>query len=85
MLETLLILPKYGSVEVELTIYRDGTPKIVKILSSQNTENELFIRNRLLELSYPCFNEADSFTLHMVFRNDFKNIRNLSIPTSTLR
>lgn len=72
-LEESLDLPEYGSVKLSLRINRTGKLLHSEILSSENRKNSEFLKNRLPELLFPCFNdfgvEENALTFTLTFRN----------------
>lgn len=68
-LQNALELPEIGEVKVSLTILPSGTLQSCEIIASKNSANSAFLKNRLPQLPFPCFNDVDSKTLTLVFRN----------------
>lgn len=63
-----LILPQLGRVKISIEINPSGRVKNLQILSSENEENALYLKNRLPELIFPCFNKK-SKTYTFIFKN----------------
>lgn len=67
-----LELPEYGEVRAELTLTREGRLLSIDILDAKSRKNKEFLKKKLPELLYPCFNDSSSeiksFTV--VFRNE---------------
>jgi|GEM_PF-5536520 len=51
-----LKLPAKGCVKTKILINPDGSLKTLEIISSENKENELYLKNQLHNLKLPCFN-----------------------------
>lgn len=68
-LQNALELPEIGEVKVSLTILPSGALQSCEIIASKNPANSAFLKNRLPQLPFPCFNDVDSKTLTLVFRN----------------
>ena len=68
-LESALMLPEQGEVEAELCVKPNGELLSYRILSSKSKKNEEFLRKKLPNLFYPCFNEASNINVTVVFRN----------------
>ncbi len=68
-LESALVLPEQGEVEAELCVKPNGELLSYRILSSRSKKNEEFLKKKLPNLFYPCFNEASHINVTVVFRN----------------
>lgn len=72
-LQSALDLPEIGEVMARIEITRDGKLASCEILSSRSRKNSEFLKNRLPELSYPCFNDfrldEPSLQFTITFRN----------------
>lgn len=66
-LQESLKLPEYGEVKAKITIDIRGQLVSVEIVEAKSAKNGQFLKNRLPELQFPCFNETTSLTI--VFRN----------------
>lgn len=66
-LQSKLKLPEYGEVKIRLEIDPKGHLLSMNILESRSEKNSSFLKNRLPELQFPCFNESSSLTI--VFKN----------------
>lgn len=66
-LQNELDLPEYGEVRAKIEIDRFGSLVRCEILESKSAKNATFLKNRLPELTFPCLNEDQSFTI--TFRN----------------
>lgn len=64
-----LDLPEFGEVKAHLELTPDGTLKHVEILEAKSVQNAEFLKKRLPELLFPCFNGEDKKHLTVVFRN----------------
>lgn len=51
-----LKLPAKGSVKTKILINPDGSLETLEIISSENKENEIYLKNQLHNLKLPCFN-----------------------------
>ncbi len=72
-LQNSLDLPEYGEVKMKITIDRWGTPISCEILESKSKKNGEFLKKRLPELAFPCFNDyallGNSLEFTIMFRN----------------
>lgn len=70
-LKQMLKLPKYGEVNLKLTIDRSGSITKVVIISFQNEENKAYLEKELLKLKLPTFGtnftgqESHTFTIKL--------------------
>lgn len=72
-LQESLDLPEYGEVKIELSIDRQGKLLTSKILCSENKKNSEFLKNRLPELAFPCFNDFNIKETALTFTVSFRN------------
>ncbi len=72
-LQETLDLPEYGAVKIKLRIDREGKLLESEIISSENRKNSDFLKNRLPELSFPCFNGFDIVENARTFTISFRN------------
>lgn len=70
-LQGCLDLPEFGEVKVHLEISRNGQLVRFEILEEKSKKNSDFLKNRLPELAFPCFNDSSHETA--VFTITFKN------------
>ncbi|MDE3055806.1 MAG: hypothetical protein KGI80_03835 [Verrucomicrobiota bacterium] len=68
-----LQLPEVGEVLVRLEIARDGTLLQLEILESKNATNSAYLKKRLPELAFPCFNEFALKEHSLLFTIAFHN------------
>lgn len=54
-----LHLPSQGKVKTQITISNDGKLLEISILTSKSKENEIYLKNQLHNLNFPCFNEGE--------------------------
>ena len=65
-----LTLPDYGEVKTRITLTPDGSLVQIEILKSKSRQNESYLKNRLPEITFPCFNKASpEKTLTITFKN----------------
>ena len=76
ILQSSLDLPELGEVSLRIEISTAGIPTNVEILSTKNQKNSEFLKKRLRELAFPCFNEYDLQENHVVFTITFRNAEN---------
>ncbi|MDP1608249.1 MAG: hypothetical protein Q8L98_02915 [Chlamydiales bacterium] len=76
-LEKHLELPARGEVKMQLDI--DGQGRLVShtVLSSENIKNSEFLKNRLPELTFPCFNDFNIDSNLLTFTILFCNAKTL--------
>lgn len=74
-LENSLDLPEYGKVKLELCIDRTGHLIKSQVLSSENEKNSEFLKNRLPELTFPCFNDFQITENTLTFTVSFRNAK----------
>lgn len=72
-LENQLTLPEHGEVKMELEIDRKGRVIHLSLLASESVQNSEFLKNRLPELAFPCFNDFDIDTNTITFTISFRN------------
>ena len=72
-LQSALDLPEIGEVMARIEITRDGKLASCEILSSRSRKNSEFLKNRLPELAYPCFNDFRLAEPSLHFTITFRN------------
>jgi|GEM_PF-1542391 len=69
-----LVLPAYGSVKIELTLFSNGKLESMKITASDSEINRLYLEKNLKELSFPIFSKELSgkknHTFYLTFCSD---------------
>ncbi len=67
-----LVLPEHGSVKLKISFSREGKVISTEIISSKSKKNAAYLKNRLPELRFPCFNHCikDETSLEFLFRNE---------------
>lgn len=73
-LQTILELPEYGEVRIEIEIDRFGNPIRCAVLESRSAKNGEYLKKRLPELSLPCFNDFGITDLTLTFNIVFRNV-----------
>jgi hypothetical protein len=73
-LQSSLELPEYGDVKIEIQIDRFGNPLHCAVLESRSAKNGEFLKKRLPELSFPCFNDFGITDLTLTFTIAFRNV-----------
>lgn len=68
-----LELPEYGEVKLKLTLDREGNLLDHQVISSKSAKNTEFLKNRLPDLSFPCFNESGNKEKKITFTIRFQN------------
>lgn len=72
-LQSMLELPEWGSVTVELLLRPNGTLASYRILETKSEKNSAFLKKKLPELRFPCLNKADDegaiSSITVVFKN----------------
>ncbi len=76
ILKESLILPEFGEVVAKIEIDRDGRVVQTEILKAKSLKNEEFLKNRLQELLFPCFNEFGVTDNRLDFTITFHNAEN---------
>lgn len=76
VLQNSLDLPEFGEVIAKIEIEADGRVSGVEILSERNRKNAEFLKNRLQELLFPCFNEFGLSEKRLNFTVTFRNVEN---------
>lgn len=76
-LEKNLELPAMGEVKMQLDIDRQGRLVSHAVLSSENIKNSEFLKNRLPELTFPCFNDFNIDSNLLTFTILFCNAKTL--------
>ncbi|PIS00215.1 MAG: hypothetical protein COT84_08620 [Chlamydiae bacterium CG10_big_fil_rev_8_21_14_0_10_35_9] len=72
-LQNLLSLPEIGKVKAELIITAIGKVTHIKILESQSNKNEAYLKNQLLKLNFPCFNDYNISDKQLTLIVNFNN------------
>lgn len=67
--QSTLDLPEMGEVKARLEIDRTGRLVSCTILETKSRKNEEFLKNRLPDLMFPCFNGGDIQSFTVTFRN----------------
>lgn len=76
ILQSSLDLPEFGSVKAKLDISALGTLISCEILDAKSQKNSLFLKKRLQELSFPCFNGFGIVENHLEITVTFTNVEN---------
>jgi hypothetical protein len=74
MLTNHLDLPEFGSVKICLTLNSSGSVVAFKILEENSHKNSEFLKNRLHELTFPCFNDFEISDSELEFTIVFRNV-----------
>ncbi|MES2273380.1 MAG: hypothetical protein V4487_04245 [Chlamydiota bacterium] len=72
-LQNVLDLPEYGEVRARIEIDRAGAILDCAILESKNVRNSEFLKKRLPELAFPCFNDFGISDATLTFTITFRN------------
>lgn len=75
-LQSELELPEQGDVKIQIAIDSFGKMLDCQILDSRSSKNEEFLKNRLPELVFPCFNVFGITDLTQTFTITFRNVEN---------
>ena len=76
LLQQNLYLPEIGDVVARIEIDSKGTVIKCEILSEKSRKNSEFLKKRLRELAFPCFNEFGLTEARMDFTITFRNVEN---------
>jgi hypothetical protein len=76
ILQNSLDLPEFGKVVASLKIGPSGSVVDCQILDSQSRKNAEFLKKRLQELSFPCFNQFGIEEKQLNFTVTFQNAEN---------
>jgi hypothetical protein len=76
ILQNNLDLPEFGKVVVKIEIGASGNVVQCQILDSQSRKNGEFLKKRLQELSFPCFNGFGIKENQLTFTVTFQNVEN---------
>lgn len=76
-LQEYLDLPEYGAVKMELMIDAEGKLLGMTVISSENAKNSEFLKNRLPQLAFPCFNDFDIHEKTLTFTISFRNAKTI--------
>lgn len=71
-----LDLPEFGQVIVAVEIDANGSVTQCEILDARSRKNGEFLKKRLQELTFPCFNEFGLSENHLNFTITFNNVEN---------
>jgi hypothetical protein len=74
LLKTHLDLPEFGAVKIYLQINSSGSLIDCKILEEKSHKNSEFLKNRLHELTFPCFNDFGLSDSQLEFTIVFRNV-----------
>ena len=72
-LEAHLDLPEVGEVTIQLQIDREGRLIKSELIASENHKNSEFLKKRLPELTFPCFNDFNIEENVLTFTISFRN------------
>jgi len=75
-LQSELALPEQGDVKIQIAIDSFGKLLDCQVLDSKSSKNEEFLKNRLPELVFPCFNVFGITDLTQTFTIAFRNVEN---------
>ncbi len=76
ILQSNLDLPEFGQVVVKIEINAIGSVTQCEILQAKSRKNGEFLKKRLRELVFPCFNEFGILENHLNFTITFHNAEN---------
>lgn len=76
ILQSSLDLPEFGKVVAKIEIDANGTVARCEILETRSQKNAAFLKKRLQELAFPCFNEFGLTETHLNFTITFQNVEN---------
>ena len=76
ILQNNLDLPEYGEVVAKIDIDASGAVVGCEILETRSRKNAEFLKKRLQELAFPCFNEFGLVEKHLNFTITFHNVEN---------
>lgn len=74
LLTSSLDLPEFGAVKACLQIDASGSVINCKILEEKSRKNSEFLKNRLRELTFPCFNDFGLSDSQLEFTVTFRNL-----------
>ena len=75
-LQEALDLPEYGEEKAKLTIDAAGTLLSLEIIETRSKKNSEFLKKRLPELTFPCFNDFGILETVHNFTVAFTNVEN---------
>jgi colicin import membrane protein len=75
LLQGALRLPEFGTSQIELTINKNGKVEKIKILSSENAKNKLYIEQKIPGLKFPSFGNRFQESSECTFKVTLKNER----------
>lgn len=76
ILHSSLDLPEFGKVVAKIEIDANGAVTRCEILETRSQKNAAFLKKRLQELAFPCFNEFGLTETHLNFTITFHNVEN---------
>lgn len=76
ILQSSLDLPEFGKVVAKIEIDANGAVVRCEILETRSQKNAAFLKKRLQELAFPCFNEFGLTETHLNFTITFQNVEN---------
>lgn len=76
ILQNCLALPEFGEVIAKIGIDPSGKVTECEILETRSRKNAEFLKKRLQELAFPCFNEFGLSDPHLIFTITFRNVEN---------
>lgn len=76
ILQNSLDLPEFGEVTAKIDIDPNGIVVGVDILEARSRKNSEFLKKRLQELLFPCFNDFGLCEKHLTFTVTFRNVEN---------
>ena len=76
ILQSNLDLPEFGQVVARIEINAIGSVSSCEILQAKSRKNGEFLKKRLRELVFPCFNEFGITENHLNFTITFHNAEN---------
>lgn len=74
ILQNNLDLPEFGTVTAKIEINPQGKITALEILDARSQKNSDFLKKRLQELTFPCFNEFGLSEKHLNFTVTFRNV-----------
>lgn len=76
LLQNQLELPEQGETTVSIVIDRLGKIEKIEVIATKSKRNADFLKKRLQELSFPCFNEYGLNQNRIEFKVVFRNVEN---------
>ncbi len=74
LLKNSLVLPEQGEVSARITLNAEGAMIRCEILSEQSQKNSEFLKKRLQEILFPCFNGFNLNEAQIQFTITFRNL-----------